>query len=98
MCKLIMMMSVSIDGYFEGPNRELDWHLVDEELHQHFNDELRVMGAFLDGRITFELMNDFWPAADQAPANPPQMVEFAGIWRDMPKLVFSRRLEHADWN
>ncbi len=36
MRKIIFMMSVSLDGFFEGPDRELDWHLVDDELHRHF--------------------------------------------------------------
>ena len=92
------MMSVSLDGFFEGPDRELDWQLVDDELHGHFNEELRSMGAFLDGRVTFELMAGFWPTADSDPSSTRSMVEFAGIWRDMPKIVYSRTLERADWN
>jgi hypothetical protein len=58
------MMSVSLDGRIEGPDRELDRHLVDDELHTHFNQELSEMGAFLDGRVTHELMAGFWPTAD----------------------------------
>lgn len=91
-------MSVSLDGYFEGPNRELDWQIVDDELHGHFNDLLATMDAFLDGRITYELMAGFWPTADRDPASSPRVVEFARIWREMPKIVFSRTLERADWN
>ncbi|WP_432094887.1 dihydrofolate reductase family protein [Streptomyces sp. bgisy100] len=98
MRKIVLMMSVSLDGYIEGPHREIDWHLVDEELHQHFNDELRGMGAFLSGRVTHELMADFWPTADADPDAPPVMVEFAEIWREKPKMVFSRTLKRADWN
>jgi dihydrofolate reductase len=98
MRKLILMMSVSLDGFIEGPHRELDWHMVDDELHGHFNDQLRTMGAFLEGRVTHELMAGFWPTADQDPASTKPMIEFAGIWRNMPKIVFSRTLERADWN
>jgi dihydrofolate reductase len=98
MRKVIFMMSVSLEGYFEGPERQLDWQTIDDELHQHFNDELRTMSAFLDGRVSHELMAGFWPTADQDPASPPPVVEFAGIWRDMEKYVFSTTLEHADWN
>jgi dihydrofolate reductase len=96
--KIIWMMSVSLDGFMEGPHRELDWQLVDEELHSHFNEQLAAMGAFLDGRVTYELMAGFWPTADTDPSSTAAMVEFAGIWRDMPKIVFSRTLERADWN
>lgn len=98
MRKIILMMSVSLDGFIEGPDRELDWHLVDDELHNHFNEQLRAMGAFLSGRVTYELMAGFWPTADMDPTSTGPMVEFAGIWRDMPKIVFSRTLERADWN
>jgi dihydrofolate reductase len=96
--KIILFMSVSLDGFFEGPNREIDWHHVDDELHAHFNEQLGTMGAFLDGRVTYELMADFWPTADKDPASTPLMADFARIWRDMPKIVFSRTLEQADWN
>lgn len=98
MRKIIWMMSVSVDGYMEGPNQEIGWHLVDDELHQHFNEELSGMGAFLDGRVTYELMAGFWPTADSDPSSSQSVAEFARIWRDMPKMVFSRTLERADWN
>ncbi|HEX9086931.1 MAG TPA: dihydrofolate reductase family protein [Arthrobacter sp.] len=98
MRKVIFMMQVSLDGYFEGPDQDLDWHRVDDELHRHFNNELRTMGAFLDGRVTYELMAGFWPTVDQDPSAPAPMAEFAGIWRDMPKIVYSRTLASAGWN
>jgi dihydrofolate reductase len=96
--KLIWTISVSVDGYMEGPNREIDWHMVDDELHSHMNSWLARAGAFLEGRVTYQLMADYWPTADQDPAAPPAVVEFAGIWRDMPKVVYSRTLERADSN
>jgi len=98
MRKIILSMSVSVDGFIEGPERQIDWHVVDDELHSHFNEELRAMGAFLIGRVTHELMAGFWPTADADPSSTGPMVEFAGIWRDMPKIVFSRTLERATWN
>src|SRR5256885_6022335 len=98
MRKIILMMSVSLDGFIEGPDREIDWHMVDDELHNHFNEQLSAMGAFLSGRVTYELMAGFWPTAETDPSSTVPMVEFARIWRDMPKIVFSRTLERADWN
>ena len=99
MRKIILMMSVSLDGFMEGPHRELDWHLVDDELHSHFNEQLSAMGAFLDGRVTYELMAAFWPTADADPSSTGPMVEFARIWRDKPKIRVlpdprAGRLEH----
>ncbi|MFD8075634.1 dihydrofolate reductase family protein [Streptomyces sp. NPDC059718] len=98
MRKIILQMAVSLDGYFEGPDREIDWHRVDEELHLHMNERLKTMGGFLSGRVTHELMAAYWPTADADPESSPAVAEFAGIWRDMPKVVYSRTLERADWN
>jgi dihydrofolate reductase len=98
MRKLILWMSVSLDGFMAGPDGELDWHMVDDELHLYVNDELRTMGAFLNGRVTYELMAGFWPTADSDPSSTGPMVEFAGIWRDMPKIVYSRSLQNVQWN
>src|SRR6266550_1491075 len=98
MRKIILMMGVSLDGFIEGPNREIDWHLVDDELHRHFNEWLGAMSVFLGGRVTYEMMAEFWPTVDQDPGSTPTMVEFSRIWRDMPKIVFSRTLDRAAWN
>lgn len=92
------MMSVSLDGFIAGPDGDLSWHLVDDEVHSHFNEVLGAMGAFLDGRVIHEMMADFWPTADADPDSTPPMIEFARIWRDMPKYVFSRTLQEAGWN
>ena len=91
MRKLFFMMSVSLDGYLEGPDREIDWHVVDAELHQHFNDELRMMGCFIEGRVTYELMEGYWPTADQEPGISPQMADFAG-----PNAVVKREVVPAE--
>jgi len=98
MRKVILSMQVSLDGFFEGPNQDLSWHMVDDELHRHFNEQLAAMGAFLDGRVTYELMAAFWPTADSDPDSNASMAEFARIWRDMPKIVYSRTLTTAGWN
>jgi dihydrofolate reductase len=98
MGRIVMSVSVSLDGYHEGPGGDLGWHLVDEELHEHLNAELGRMSAFLDGRVSYELMAAYWPTADEDPANPPAVAEFARIWRDMPKVVYSRTLTEAGWN
>lgn len=98
MRKIVLMASVSLDGFMEGPDREIDWHLVDDELHRHFNELLRGMGAFLEGRVTYQLMEDFWPTADSDPSVTETEAEFAGIWRETPKIVYSRTLEYAGRN
>ncbi|HLM06871.1 MAG TPA: dihydrofolate reductase family protein [Blastococcus sp.] len=98
MRKIVVSLSMSLDGFFEGPGHDLSWHLVDDELHTHFNEQLAAMSVFLDGRVNHEMMAEFWPTADQDPDSSAPMVEFSRIWREKPKIVYSRTLQHADWN
>lgn len=98
MRKVILSMSMSLDGFIEGPDRDIGWHQVDDELHEHLNQELSPLGAFLHGRVMYELMAAYWPTADAGPDTPRTVAEFAAIWRDKPKIVYSRTLAHADWN
>ncbi len=98
MGRLIYSMSVSLDGFVETPSRSLDWVHVDEELHALFNDEAREMSTFLYGRRMYELMAGYWPTAESDPSATPTMIEFARIWKDKPKIVFSRTLDRVDWN
>src|SRR5438445_9018614 len=82
MRKVIYSMNVSLDGFVEGPNRELDWSTPDEELHRFWNDHARQIGTSLYGRRLYELMAEYWPTADADPSAPDYVVEFARIWRD----------------
>ncbi|MFI9818281.1 dihydrofolate reductase family protein [Saccharothrix variisporea] len=97
MANVVFTMAVSADGFFEGPDREIGWHRVDEELHQHFNDWLGQVDGFIHGRRTYELMAAYWPTADTDPGASPVEKQFAGIWRDMPKIVYSRTLAEVGW-
>ena len=98
MGKLVYSMSVSLDGFVETSSRSLDWVLIDEELHSFFNAEAQEMSAFVYGRRLYELMAAYWPTAEDDPSATPAMIEFARIWRDTPKIVFSRTLERVAWN
>lgn len=98
MGKLIYSMSVSLDGFVETPSRSIDWVHVDEELHTFFNEEARAMSASLLGRRMYELMTGYWPTAASDPSATPAEVDFARIWKDMPKVVFSTTLTEVGWN
>ncbi len=94
--RLVYSMSVSLDGFAAAPDGSLDWVIVDEELHAFFNEESRSSDTFLYGRRMYEEMAAYWPTAEADPAATPTMVEFARIWRETPKVVFSRSLAEAD--
>ncbi|MFN8485850.1 MAG: dihydrofolate reductase family protein [Anaerolineae bacterium] len=98
MGKLIYSMMVSLDGFIARPDGALDWVLIDEELHAFANDQARAESVFLYGRRLYETMTAYWPTADQDPSAAAVEVDFARIWRDKPKLVFSRTLERVEWN
>lgn len=119
MRQIILMTGISLDGYIAGPDGEIDWHVVDEVVHRHANDETRGMGGFLQGRITYGVMEDFWSRVDakaeteadteadreadteaDTTADPDAelMADFAGIWRDTPKYVYSRTLQRVGPN
>ena len=98
MRKLIYSMMTSLDGFIETTDRQLDWVIIDEELHSFANDQARDEGAFLYGRRLYEVMAAHWPTADSNPEAAAVEVDFARIWRDKPKVVFSTTLPSVDWN
>jgi dihydrofolate reductase len=98
MGKLIYSMMASLDSLIEGPDGELDWHVIDEELHRHFNDLESTFEMHLYGRRLYEIMSAFWPTADHNLTAPAYVVEYARIWQAMPKIVFSKTLAKVEWN
>ena len=98
MGKLIYNLNVSVDGFIETPDHDLDWATVDDELHGWFNDQTRELDATLYGRRLYEVMAGYWPTGEDNPESTEVMREFARIWNRMPKVVFSSSLERVDHN
>ena len=98
MRKVIYAMSVSLDGFIEATNGDLSWSFPDEELHQHFNDLESTIDVHLYGRRLYENMAAYWPTADENPSAPKHEIEYARIWKSMPKIVFSKTLDQVKWN
>ena len=94
---VIYSMGVSLDGFIAGPRGEIDWSAPDEELHRFHNEQARAIGAHLCGRRLYEEMV-YWETADKNPSVPEHELEFARIWKDMPKIVFSKTLEKVEGN
>lgn len=98
MRRVIYAMSVSLDGFIEATDGDLSWSFPDEELHQHFNDQERMIEPHLYGRRLYENMAAYWPTADEKPSAPRSEIEYARIWKAMPKIVFSKTLDQVGWN
>src|SRR5438128_2035114 len=97
MRKLIYSMGVSLDGFIAGPDGEIDWSAPDEELHRFHNQQARETGVHLYGRRLYEVMT-YWETAEQNPSARDYELEFARIWRETPKIVFSSTLEKVEGN
>jgi dihydrofolate reductase len=97
MRKVIYSMGVSLDGFIAGPDGEIDWSAPDEELHRFHNQQTREIGAHLYGRRLYEVMT-YWETADEKPSAPEHELEFARIWKDTPKIVFSKTLSEVQGN
>jgi dihydrofolate reductase len=95
--KLIYSMGVSLDGFIAGPNGEIDWSVPDEELHRFHNERVRDQGTQLLGRRLYETML-YWETAEEQPSPHEVELEFARIWKALPKVVFSRTLEEVEGN
>ncbi|HKZ13548.1 MAG TPA: dihydrofolate reductase family protein [Solirubrobacterales bacterium] len=92
MGKLIYAAIASLDGYVEDEAGKFDWAMPDEEVHAFVNDLERPIGTYLYGRRMYETMV-FWETASAAADDPPVFDDYAGIWRDAEKVVYSRTLQ-----
>jgi dihydrofolate reductase len=90
-------MNVSLDGYVVGPDGDFDWTAPDEEIFRFFTDEIREVGVHLLGRRLYETML-YWETADQDPSLDDSMLEWAAIWKPLPKVVFSTTLSEVQGN
>ncbi len=84
-------MGVSLDGYIAGPDGEFGWTEPDQEVFRFVTDEIRNVDVHLLGRRLYETML-YWEAADQDPSLDDSMLEWAAIWKPLPKVVFSTTL------
>ena len=94
MRKLFTFNMVTLDGFFEGPNQDISWHHVDDEFNQFAIEQTSNLDTILFGRVTYQLMASYWPT----PAAMTDDPIVAGIMNRVPKIVFSRTLERAEWN
>ena len=90
-------MGMTLDGYVVGPDGSFDWTAPDDEVFRSHIDEIRGVGVYLLGRRLYETML-YWETADQDPSLDDSRLEWAALWKALPKLVFSTTLSAVEGN
>ena len=92
MRKIIAATNVTLDGFCDHTAM-----IADDEIHQHYNELLSNAGTLIYGRITYQLMESYWPSVVKNPTGNKPMDEFAILIDNISKIVFSRTLQTVDW-
>ena len=92
MRKLIAGMNMTLDGFCDHTAM-----IADDEIHEHYNEVLRNADTLIYGRITYQLMESYWPSIVKNPTGNIPTDDFAVLIDNIPKIVFSRTLNNVDW-
>src|SRR5277367_1847617 len=92
MNKLIAVMNMTLDGFCNHTAM-----IADEEIHQHYSELLSNAGTLLYGRITYQLMESYWPSVVKNPTGIKSADDFAIAIDNISKIVYSRTLKNVDW-
>ena len=92
MRKLIAAINITLDGFCNHTAM-----IADDEIHQHYNELLSNAGTLIYGRITYQLMENYWPFVVKNPTGIKSTDEFAVLIDNISKIVFSRTLKNVAW-
>ena len=96
MRKIISFMHISLDGFVAGPKGEMDWIKVDEEIFDHVGKRISEGDTALYGRVTYEMMEGYWPTAGDKPGASKHDREHSKWYSTVHKVVLSKTLKDAD--
>ena len=94
MRKLLVFNLITLDGFFEGPGQNIDWHNVDAEFNEFALEQLAELGVIIFGRVTYQGMASFWPTPFALENDPVVAAQMNSI----SKIVVSRTLDKVEWN
>ena len=92
MRKLIAAINMTVDGFCDHTAST-----PDDEILQHYNELLSNADTLLFGRITYQLMESYWPTIVKNPTGNKPTDEFAVLIDNISKIVFSHTLKNVDW-
>ena len=96
MRKIISFMHISLDGFVAGPNGEMDWITVDEEIFNYVGKRISETDTAIYGRVTYQMMENYWPAAADKPTATTHDIEHSKWYSKVHKIVLSKTMNNAD--
>ena len=96
MRKIISFMHISLDGFVSGLNGEMDWIKVDEEIFDHVGTRISEGDTALYGRVTYQMMENYWPTAGNKPTATRHDIEHSKWYSKVHKVVLSKTMKDAD--
>jgi dihydrofolate reductase len=96
MRKIISFMHISLDGFVAGPNGEMNWIKVDEEIFDHVGKRIGKGDTALYGRVTYQMMESYWPTAGANPNASRHDIEHSKWYSHVQKVVLSKTMKGKD--
>jgi dihydrofolate reductase len=93
MRKIFSFMHISLDGFVAGPNGEMNWIKVDEEIFDHVGKRISESDTALYGRVTYEMMENYWPTAGDKPGASKHDIEHSKWYSNARKVVLSKTMK-----
>jgi dihydrofolate reductase len=90
MRNVVLLMHVSLDGFTAGPNNEMDWIAVDDEMWHYTTTLTDAADTAIFGRVTYGFMESYWPTAAEQPEATQHDIDHARWYNSVPKVVFSK--------
>lgn len=86
-------MHISLDGFVAGPNGEMNWIKVDQEIFDHVGKRISETDTAMYGRVTYDMMEGYWPTAGDAPDASKHDIEHSRWYKNVHKIVLSASMK-----
>src|ERR1700741_5096524 len=96
MKRIISFMHISLDGFVAGPNGEMNWIKIDEEIFDHVGKRISETDTALYGRVTYQMMENYWPTAADKPDASKHDIEHSKWYEIAHKVVLSKTMKDVD--
>ncbi len=97
MRKIFLHTNVSLDGFIEDQNHEIDWHFADDEFEEYINGVLRSIDGMIFGRVAHQVLAEYWPNATQQPNVSKRHLEAVKMMNALPKYVPTDGAYETNW-